>query len=80
MIDARVRKLAQVLVHYSTVVKPGERVLIGGTPASEPLLREVYRQVLRIGAHPIVRLRLSDQDSVYYSEAGESELEYLTRC
>jgi len=77
MIDARVRKLAQVLVHYSTAVKPGERVLIGGTPASEPLLREVYRQVLRIGAHPIVRLRLSDQDSVYYSEAGESELEYL---
>jgi len=32
MIDARVRKLAHVLVHYSTAVKPGERVLIGGTP------------------------------------------------
>jgi aminopeptidase len=77
MIDARLRKLAQVLVHYSTAVKPGERVLIGGTPESEPLLREVYRQVLRTGAHPIVRLRLSDQDSLYYREAGESELEYL---
>jgi aminopeptidase len=77
MIDARVRKLAQVLVHYSTAVKPGEKVLIGGSPASEPLLREVYRQVLQTGAHPIVRLRLSDQDFLYYSEAGESELEYL---
>ena len=77
MIDARVRKLAEVLVHYSTAVQPGERVLIGGTPVSEPLLREVYKQVLRTGAHPIVRLRLSDQDFLYYSEAGESELEYL---
>jgi len=74
MIDARVRKLAQVLVHYSTAVKPGEKVLIGGSPASEPLLREVYRQVLQTGAHPIVRLRLSDQDFLSHSRPPASEV------
>ena len=77
MIDPRVRKLAQVVVRYSTGVKPGERVQIAGTPASEPLLREVYREVLRAGAHPIVRMRLSDQDALYYSEASDSELDYV---
>ncbi len=77
MIDPRVRKLAHVLVHYSTEVKPGEKVQIMGSPASEPLLREVYSEVLRVGAHPIVRMRLTDQDYLYYQEANEAELDYL---
>ena len=77
MIDPRVRKLAQVLVHYSTAVKPGDRVQLAGTPASEPLLRELYREVLRAGAHPIVRLRLTDQDHILYREAGDAQLDYL---
>jgi aminopeptidase len=77
MIDPRVQKLAQVLVHYSTGVKPGEKVQIAGTTVSEPLLREIYREVLRAGAHPVVRLRLTDQDYLYYREAGDAELEYL---
>ena len=77
MIDPRVRKLAQVLVHYSTGVKPGERVRLVGTLASEPLLREVYREVLRAGAHPLVRLGLTDEDYLYYSEAGDAQLDRL---
>jgi aminopeptidase len=77
MIDARVQKLAQVVVHYSTGVKPGEKVQIIGSPASQPLLREVYREVLRAGAHPIVRMRFSDQDYLYYQEAGDAQLDYV---
>jgi len=77
MIDPRVQKLAHLLVHYSTDVQPGERVRIAGTPSSEPLLREIYREVLRAGAHPLVRLRLTDEDYLYYSEAGDAELDRL---
>jgi aminopeptidase len=76
MIDPRVRKLAHVLVHYSTEVKPGERVQLIGSPASEPLLRELYREILRVGGHPLVRMRLSDQDAVFYAEAADQELDY----
>jgi aminopeptidase len=77
MIDPRVRKLAQVLVHYSAEVKAGERVRIGGTPASEPLLREVYREVVRAGAHPLVRMSLTEEEHLYYSEASDAQLDYL---
>src|SRR5215472_9487343 len=77
MIDPRIEKWAQVLVRYSTAVKPGDRVRIAGTPASEPLLREVYREVLRAGAHPILRLRLTDEDYLFYSNALDSELDYV---
>jgi aminopeptidase len=76
MNDPRVTKLAQVLVHYSTGVKAGEKVQLIGSPASEPLLRELYREILRIGAHPVVRMRLSDQDRLFYAEANEAELDY----
>jgi len=76
MIDPRINKLARVLVHYSSGVKAGERVQLMGTPASEPLLRELYREVLRVGAHPIVRMRLSDQDALLFAEATEQELDY----
>ena len=76
MLDPRVQKLAHLLVHYSTEVKPGERVQLIGSPASEPLLRELYREILRVGAHPIVRMRLSDQDYHFYALAQDSELDY----
>src|SRR5512138_997049 len=77
MVDPRVRKLARVLVHYSTAVKPGDKVRIGGTPASEPLLREVYREVVRAGAHPVVRMQLTDEEHLFYSEAQDSQIDYL---
>ena len=77
MLDPRVRKLAHLLVNYSTSVKPGERVRIGGTPASEPLLREIYREVVRVGAHPVIRMQLTDEEFVFYSQASDEQLDYL---
>jgi len=77
VIDPRVKKLAHVLVHYSTGVKPGDKVRIGGTPASEPLLREVFREVVRAGAHPLIRMQLTEEDYIFYSEAGEAQLDYV---
>jgi aminopeptidase len=77
MIDSRIQKLAHVLVNYSTEVKPGDKVRIAGTPASEPLLREVYREVLRAGAHPLVRVQLTEEEFLFYHEAGETQLDYL---
>jgi aminopeptidase len=64
-------KLADVLVGYSTAVQPGDTVLIEGALLSAPLLREVYRCVLRAGGNPITRVWLDG-----LSEAGP---EYLLR-
>lgn len=68
---SNVERLADVLVGYSTAVQPGETVLIEGALLSAPLLREVYRRVLRAGAHPVTRVWLDG-----LSEAGP---EYLLR-
>ena len=74
--DPRVRKLARLLVRYSTDVQKGEKVLISGTTASEPLLREVLREVLDAGGHPMVRMTFAEADTIFYGHAQEHQLDY----
>jgi aminopeptidase len=50
--DPALDKLADVLVGYSTGVKPGELVLIQGDVVARPLVQAVYERVLEAGAHP----------------------------
>ncbi|MEK6706124.1 MAG: aminopeptidase [Bdellovibrionota bacterium] len=76
MTDPRLSKLAQLLVHYSTEVKPGELVQISGSTYSKPLLREVYREVVRAGGYPVVRMQFADQDFVFYSNASDAQLDH----
>ncbi len=52
-------KLAQVLVNYSLRVKPGDKVAILTQVGGAPLAREVYREALRAGAHPVARISLN---------------------
>src|SRR6266540_27091 len=54
MPDPRLDKLAQVLVRYSTRVKPGDLVSIVAPPLAEPLVLALYREVLHAGGHPVV--------------------------
>ncbi|MCB9849918.1 MAG: aminopeptidase [Phycisphaerales bacterium] len=55
MHDPRLDKLAGVLVDYSLGVKPGNTVLVKGSPVAEPLIVAAVRHILRAGGHPIVR-------------------------
>ena len=52
MPDPRLAKLADVIVSYSTGVKPGDLVSIACDPIAMPLLRAVYERVLAAGGHP----------------------------
>ena len=77
MPDPCVEKLAEVLVGYSGDVQPGELVTVEGTTAALPLIEEVYRQVLRHGAHPLPRVKLPRDAEVFYAEAREEQLDWV---
>lgn len=79
MFDPRVSKMAHTLIHYSLDVKPGDTLLIQGTPAGAPLIREAYRVALQAGAHPTVRVGLSGLDEIFFAEASSEQLSYLSR-
>ena len=55
MTDQRLHNLAQILVRYSVATRPGDDVAIrcpGSFAAAQPLLGQVFREVLKAGAHP----------------------------
>ena len=52
--------------------------MIGATPVAEPLVVEVYREVLKAGAHPFLRMHLSRQTEVFYKHAKKHQLEFVS--
>ena len=82
MSDPRVAKYAKVLLEYCTRIKPGDRLLIEGTTAAEPLIRELYIQALQKGAHPHPMVGLPGmtpfiQDELYLTYANDAQLEFV---
>jgi aminopeptidase len=76
--DPKVQNLAKILVGYSTRVRAGETVSIDGEVGAEPLLRAVYEEVLKAGAHPILNVSLDGLAAVYYEHANDEQLTWIS--
>ncbi len=78
MRDARLDKLAQVLVRYSTRVQPGELVLLQGDPVALPLLEAIYDELLRAGAHVRLNCQPGHFQEAFYALANDAQLQYVS--
>jgi len=76
MADAMVEKLARVLVDYSLDIQAGELLIVAGSIASEPLVREVVRLAARKGAHPVARISLPGLDEIVLRESPIEALDF----
>lgn len=77
MTDSRIKNLAHILVNYSTGVKPGDKVMIWGfplQPVAAPLIRELYREVLRVGGFPFTYLSVEGQREILLTEGSDAQL------
>lgn len=78
--DPRVDRFAQLLVDYSAAIEPGDRVFIEAEAGAEPLIRALYRWILRAGGHPHLLLSLSGTDlmsgldEVFMFDASQEQL------
>ena len=77
MADARVEKLAKILVEHSTEIKPGDQVAIEATTAAEPLVRALCAAILDAGGQPNLLLDLTDQDEILFSHASNEQLDAI---
>jgi len=80
--DSRVQKFAKVLVEHSARIAPGDRVLIEATTAAEPLVRELFIQIMEKGGHPHPMVALPgmmpfSQDEFYLTYANDSQLDFV---
>jgi aminopeptidase len=77
MFDARVEKLAQVLVQYSVSVHPNDKVYLQGSALAEPLLKALYIEVLKAGGNPFLRAQLPGMDELFYRYATDDQLRHV---
>ena len=82
MTDLRVQKFAKVLVEHSARVVPGDRVLIEATTVAEPLVRELFIQILEKGGipHPMISfpgMVPFIQDDMYLTYANDTQLDFV---
>jgi aminopeptidase len=75
--DPRVRRLAEVVVNYSTEVKEGDVLMIQGPELAEPLIVEIVRAALAAGAIPHVRASVQGVDEAYLAAASDAQLDHL---
>lgn len=82
MADTRIQKFAKILVEHSTRIVPGDRVLIEATTAAEPLVRELFIQIMEKGGHPHPMIAFPgmmpfSQEEFYLTYAGDAQLDFV---
>jgi aminopeptidase len=77
MSDPRVQKLAQVLVHYSLSIQPGDKLALRGPVNSLPLLYEVFSEAVRTGALITYRITDSNFEELLLKEGSREQLQFF---
>ena len=78
MADARIEKLAKVLVHYSLGLKAGQQIQIRTHPIAEDLTLAVYEEVIKVGAYPFMQVTLPGLDEIFFKYANEAQLDFVS--
>ena len=71
------QKYAHLLVHYCLEIRKGEKLFVNTTTLAEPLLREVYREAIRTGAHVEYQMTFREQHKIFIEEACDDQLDYI---
>lgn len=77
MLDPRIDKLADVLLHHSTKLKPGEKVLIESFDAPPEVVARLVERAAAIGAIPLVETRQNRVLRALYTAATEAQMRLI---
>lgn len=78
MADARLEKLARVLVDYSMELNPGQTFWLRTTPLAEELNLELYKEAIKAGAHVLIDQRIPGAEEIFYKYASDEQLDYVS--
>ncbi|MCY4021635.1 MAG: aminopeptidase [Chloroflexi bacterium] len=77
MSDTRRRKLARLLVEYSTQVRPGDWVGILGNFGSLPILRDIYEAVVDAGGFPSLFVEDEQMQRYLLRNANDHQMQWI---
>ncbi len=77
MSDTRRRKLAGLLVDYSTQVQPGDWVGILGNLGSLPILRDIHAAVIDAGGFPSLFVEDEQMQRYFLRNANDNQMQWI---
>lgn len=78
MRDGRLERLADILVGFSTKVRPGELVAIASEPCAMPLMTAVAERVLRAGGHPFWLPRSEELTETLLTHGSDEQVKFCS--
>jgi aminopeptidase len=78
MLDPRLPKLADLIVNYSIAVRPGDKVVIRSLTPAEPLLNELYAQIVAAGGYPFLALQFPETAGRFWEAASDEQLAHIS--
>jgi aminopeptidase len=77
MTDPRTVKLAQLIIHYSTRIGPGDRILLEAQPPGAPFVHALYEAALESGGIPHVLISLPQTEEVLVAKGNDAQLDFV---
>ncbi|MBN1786640.1 MAG: aminopeptidase [Candidatus Methanofastidiosa archaeon] len=78
MSDIFLERLANVITNYSLDVQEGNEVVIIGDSMTEPLMLEMYKEMLKVGAHPALLPIFGHAKEVFFKYASEEQITHTS--
>jgi aminopeptidase len=72
------KKYAHLLIDYCLEIKSGEKLYIKTSMLAEPLVREVYREAIKAGAHVEIDFSFREKGRIFLEEAAEHQLKHIS--
>jgi aminopeptidase len=76
--DPRIERLAGTLVRYSIGLKKGQLLKIQGEAVSIPLITAVFKEALKVGAHPYAHVSIPDNEEAMLKHGTDAQLKYIS--
>ena len=76
--DNRIKKLAEILVHYSVKLKKGQLVKIQGEQVALPLITALYEEAISVGAHPYTMIKIPRNEETLIKKGSREQLQYIS--
>jgi aminopeptidase len=76
--DPRIQRLASTLIQYSIALRKGQLIKIQGEAAAMPLIKAVYEEAVKVGAHPYAQVRIPDNEEALLKYGSDAQLDYIS--
>lgn len=76
--DARIKNLARTLIRYSIGLKRGQLLSIVGETVALPLIKAVYEEAVKVGAHPYTVIKVPDNEEALLRYGNDAQLKYIS--